>query len=417
MGRTLWHDVKDRYMGLYPQLEIDHDIPIEQVEKIMVPEHLWAEAEELARQNPKIAGLLCKIEGTGATKQEFVRGRNYLGRRTRYLGGSFQPNFGYNSFFLFEQAYFKIVLGEFKEFKSKASALIEKYGFQVLAARGWIWATPPPEESIERNDSDWKIFVNPREEKYFEVLEAVLKTLRGKGVHFKIPPDLLDEWRAGRKFGSSSSAPKIIVYVNEKTLVPILTALNFVFAKSLKDAGFGEDSGPSFSKRFGISDLLLYKREYGYDGSGDERAGIADGAGEEMEKKRAALAAAGFAGENFYIKKGEFDPVSNVELLDGLSKQDREALKQGIGILKMRGRKFIVKRDGMILVYSFSERVSGKPGLLKIGDREFKREEFLSEFNYLKLPDGANIFDEKTDGIEIRVHGYDIRLSSPLPDK
>lgn len=323
-GNTIWFFEQDKYMGHYPQLEVQQNVPLDEVECILVPEHMWQEVLHLAQQNPAVRKLLKKIEGSGKSREEFLRGREKLGRRSRTYGGSFEPNFGYDSFFLFEQQYFRAVLeAEQKDFSSKAAGLMEMYGYHAVPS-GWLFAYPKDIPMLMRNERDWKIFVNPREEKFLEVLESILSVLSANkrlGVYFKIPPDLSQEWRSGRKFGNSSSTPKITIYVNAETLPLILKALDRKLRKQLALAGFGKEAGPSFAARYGATDLLFYKKEYAYGPEGDERARVANlvereqrsaGLGDEAElwrRKQQSLYYAGYRGENFYIKAGDYDPV------------------------------------------------------------------------------------------------------------
>jgi len=328
-GKSILISQQDKYMGLYPQLEIPRNVPLDEVECILVPEHMWDEVNRLAQQNPAVRRLLKKVEGSGASRDEFLRGREKLGRRSRVQGGSFQPNFGYDSFFLFEQQYFRTVLdaGQ-KEFFSKAVALMGKYGYRAIHS-GWLFAYPEGSPSLTRQERDWKIFINPREEKFLGVLESVLSVLsknKKLGAYFKVPPDLSQEWRSGRRFGASSSAPKITIYVNETVLPVVLKALDRELRKSLAFAGFGKEAGPSFAARYGATDLLFYKKEYAYGPEGDERARIANlvereqrsaGLEDEAEiwrRKQESLYYAGYRGENFYIKAGDYDPVLKQKL-------------------------------------------------------------------------------------------------------
>jgi len=110
IGKTIIGPGQESFMGHYPQLEIGHEIGLDMVERIMVPEHMWESVSARAAHNPALRALLQKIEGTGATEAEFLEGRDRLGRRSRRDGGSIRPNFGDPSFHAFEQAYLKLML-------------------------------------------------------------------------------------------------------------------------------------------------------------------------------------------------------------------------------------------------------------------------------------------------------------------
>ena len=277
-GETIAMPAMDQYMGVYPQLEVKGEVPLEQIEKILVPEHMWDEARQRAKQNPQVAALLHKVERTGTTEDDFLNGSELMARRSRGLGGGFDPMFGYNSFYLFEQEYFRTVLDtrpvlSAEEFSASAQALMQRYRY-VGRPSGWLWAYPTDVTPISRsNDGDWKIFVNPREETFLPTLEAVLQILSQngeQGIFFKIPPDPSLEWRPGRRFGRDPNTPKITIYVNQDTLAQILRALDehFCTRQELHKAGFGEAPGPSFTRRYGLTDLLFYKKEYAFDMGG-----------------------------------------------------------------------------------------------------------------------------------------------------
>lgn len=107
-GRTVLGTDLDKLMSCFPQLEVRHDVSFDQVETVLVPEHLWTDVARLVQEkNPRLLGLFRQVKGSGQTEELFVDGRERLTRRPSSFGGSFQPVFGDNAFFLFEQAYFK----------------------------------------------------------------------------------------------------------------------------------------------------------------------------------------------------------------------------------------------------------------------------------------------------------------------
>lgn len=107
-GRTVLVSDIEKLMSYFPQLEVDHEVPLDQVEAILVPEHLWAQVTELAKEhNPKMLDLFRQVKGSGQTRALFTDGRERLARRSSSFGGSFEPVFGDAAFFLFEQAYFR----------------------------------------------------------------------------------------------------------------------------------------------------------------------------------------------------------------------------------------------------------------------------------------------------------------------
>lgn len=319
-GMSIAFPDKEKYMGLYPQLEVVSETDVDKVEKILVPEHMWDRVNQIAEKNPQVKALLVKVDGTGPTKEQFLEGRDLLGRRSRGYGGGLEPNFGHDSFHLFEQAYFKLVLND--DYHRRAVGIIESNGYRV-APGGWIYASSHTEKStIARKNEDWKIFVNPGKERFFEVLDIVLEVLDSNelAIPFKVPTDLSAEWRPGRKY-SDSNSPKIVIHLNQEVLPLMLQELNYVLvSKFCSNAGFGENPGPSFARRWGANDLLFYKKEY-FDPEGDSRAVIADRAEnavklagrsdpeEILRWKQKALADAGFSGENFYMRAEDTDPL------------------------------------------------------------------------------------------------------------
>jgi hypothetical protein len=247
--------------------------------------------------------------------------------------GKWEPQFGYESLFLFEQAYFSLVAAqpelsntkEYDAYRKEVSRILAAHGF---APRFWQWISGVPPAGVKMiardPNGDWKIFVNPRQECFWPVLGAVCAVLQGVrpnygGIEFKLPLDLHAEWRAGRKFGEVGDTPKIVIYVNAETLAPLLACLELTLSSNFSDAGF-RDVRPSFTRPYGGTDLLSYKMESFARGF-DERAAIADRAGrrarrngitneaEILRLKRAALRAAGFGGTNFHARNNVFDPV------------------------------------------------------------------------------------------------------------
>jgi len=295
----------NEFMGYYPQLDLHVEVPLCFVKKILYPEHLWIEMQSrIQGLPPSLQAKFHKVSGTGATEADFLNGRSELARRSRIFSGGFTPVFGKNSLYRFELAYFQTVLEANASipFVDRAALLYKKYGFTPLPRSVWLDGLPSGEMISRRGQEDWAIFVQPKDEDYFAVLEATLKVLQGKGIQFKIPQDMDVEWRAGRDFHAPES-PKIKIYVNRDTLPVVMAELETELAK-LNITGTGK--GPSFTKRYDPAGLLHYKMEY-FTGQ-DARAVIAN-RHSTMDEKKAALEAAGFVGENFYRKADEADPL------------------------------------------------------------------------------------------------------------
>ena len=337
-GRSILLGSEQKFMGYFPQLEVSHDVNFDQIETILVAEHMWKEVNRSAQMNKTLAALLQEVEGTGATTEKFLEGRDLLGRRTRMHGGTFEPNFGYDSFFKFEQAYFSTVLRAHEAGKAHPAAPVARYedrvtelmgrnGYGCYSGNGWIFAEDigASPRKIDREPNDWKIFVNPREGYFMATLEKVAQALSASGLRptLKVPYDLKSEWRPGRPFGSAASTPKIVIYVSRDTLPVIVKKLDKALsADSLRDAHFvdpddpSKPKGPSFARAYGNTGLIFYKREY-FRGRVDVRVDLAEqaarvAAGDEhrtMERKRKALQDAGFVGENFYRHLSDGDPL------------------------------------------------------------------------------------------------------------
>jgi len=328
-GMTVAGGSEEKYMGMFPQLEVTHDVSFDQIEQILVPEHLWEAAEvKAARIHPVLAKLLFKVEGTGKTEAAFLASRDLIARRSHTRAGQYQPNMGYTALFEMEKRYFQLVLGiellSQEEYLSK-TIILAGQDYEALPHGGWIWIKPKGVIPVKREENDWKIFVNPREENFLTVFQIVMDIIRQNreaGIHLKTPLDLSSEWRAGRKIGSVSDTPKIVIYVNKETAADVMCLLEEAFLSArLTAAGFGERPGPSFANKYGTTDLLFYKKEYGYEESRDQRALIADAVeadcrakgitdeNEIMRLKIEALNQAGFVGKNFYLKSGDRDPV------------------------------------------------------------------------------------------------------------
>lgn len=81
-GHTVLGLDKIRFMGYYPQLEVGHEIPLGMIEQILVPEHLWAQANKAVAGNNQVRALLQRVDGTGRNEQEFLEGRDEMARRS-----------------------------------------------------------------------------------------------------------------------------------------------------------------------------------------------------------------------------------------------------------------------------------------------------------------------------------------------
>ena len=322
MGRTVMHEVG--FMGYNPQLEVKDAIPLEYVEAVIVPEHLWPETKKAVAGNPRLRELMIKLE-SGETRDDYLAGRKEVARRRRSGGGGFEPNMGFNALRKLEEAYFQLVVGRhpFQYRRQIVTMSGGRAGWSPLAP-DWIQvpADAAKPSLIRNKDGDWKIFVNPREENFFAVLRTVLEVQAEfpEGIDFKVPKDLQTEWREGRPFTASNS-PKIVIWVNQATLDQVLERLSARLDAQFPDGiGFGEEPGPSFANPY-YGHNLFYKKEYGGDDNlPDPRARIA-GAIETQGKSQGldfaqirsqqieALISAGYAPPYFHRKINEPDPA------------------------------------------------------------------------------------------------------------
>lgn len=331
MGHSIAFQSDKQFMGYYPQLRVYQPVSIDRVDRILVPEHLWDRVVQMTESNGALRSKLVRVEGTGKTKDEFLAGRENLRRRTRGYGGSFEPNFGSHSYHRFEIEYFRIVVGEgeqpveayreetHEKCVNAAVARAAGEAYDTHTDRGWIWVSPQEKVRLLRGQHDWKIFVNPNRENFYRVLEIVVSVLSRypSGIMFKVPDDLDRMWRAGRIFGDSSSTPKIVIYLNPNALPAVALELDH-FLRNQLSAGFPGKPGPSFARPFGDSGLVYYKKEY----ADDRRVEVAEQAawqardarvpGQEIRaRQEEALRAAGWTGENFYMKAGDVDPLDD----------------------------------------------------------------------------------------------------------
>jgi hypothetical protein len=313
-------------MGYNPQLKVKEPIPLEFVEAILIPEHLWPAAEKIMAFRSELNGLACKLK-SGETQADYLAGRKNVARRGRGGGGGFEPNMGFNALRKLEEAYFRLVAG-CHPLQYNIRKVVEMGGDRALwspSSPGWIQITADPAKPpLKRNkDGDWKIFVNPREENFFAALGIVLEVRAEfpEGIDFNIPRNLLAEWREGRRFTASNS-PKIVIWLNQETVSQILERLSERLNEQFPDGiGFGEDPGPSFANPYYGRDLF-YKREYDIgDGITDPRVSIArpieiEGrrSGKSLveirEEQIAALEAAGYEPPYFHRKISDPDPTS-----------------------------------------------------------------------------------------------------------
>lgn len=306
-GMTVMMQDKLKCMEVYPQMDVYRERDFSMIDKIMVPEHLWERALNMAQSNKQIARLLYRMDGTGRTAEDFMKDGDKMARRSRINWGRFQPNYGYDSFYVAEQEYFKLVLDT--DYENWTRDMMWGYGYTGVSDGYWFHASSLHARSLQRESRDWKIFINPKstgtdDSEFRDVLEATLQVLQKHqdlGIKFKIPLDLGQEWK-GRTIGDESNTPKIVVYLNENVLPLIMAELHSEFMECCPNAGFIGEPGPAFSRQY--SNLLFYKKEYW-----DQRANIANQAGGNLSNKAAVLLSAGFRGTNFYIMSGDYDPL------------------------------------------------------------------------------------------------------------
>lgn len=294
-GVTIAAEEASHYMGLYPQLETTEPVPLDQVQAILVPEHLFSTVKDKFKSNLPLLPLFRKVK-SGTIEADFMAGREYLARREKR--GGFEPNMGYHALSAFENAYFRLILEI--EHQLKIAELCVTTRFYPLNKRpAWTVLYPPSDKPpLNLEKYDWKIFVNPRPEKFYAVLGIVMQTLNefSFGIQFKVPKDLHAEWKAGRPFGFSSDTPKIVIYPNAKTLPSILSLLHRLLPV---DSGFANLPGPSFAAPY-QGELLFYKKEE----ENDPRIDLGNSGGASTLEK------AGFAPPYFHKRKEEKDPVT-----------------------------------------------------------------------------------------------------------
>ena len=102
---------KPLFAGHFPHLELFEDVDLDEVIAVLVPEHIYEEVLAGVRRTP-LASRIRKVEGTGATEEEFLSGVSNMPRRTRWFAGQFQPVVGFKAAHRMFMAYLHVVLAE-----------------------------------------------------------------------------------------------------------------------------------------------------------------------------------------------------------------------------------------------------------------------------------------------------------------
>ena len=261
VGKTLLQLVSSCYMGMNPQVKVLQSLPLSLVLKILYPEHLGREINQMASHHPSLSDLLVKVSGTGQSESEFLEGRDEMGRRSRRAQGNFIPQFGADAFRRFEvkymetvlQAVYRHALQQIGSSLGNAPAAEEAYSF-------WNGLSFPG-EPLCRHSEDWKIFVNPRPEKMLMAMRLVAQEIPHHfphvGIEWKVPSDPLSFWQDDRPILFRSNTPKIVIYVNSDHLAPVAHVLHQALtAQGIR--GWENAEGPSFARPVAESDVLSF---------------------------------------------------------------------------------------------------------------------------------------------------------------
>ncbi len=358
---------------LNPQLQIRVHVGLfENVERFLIPEHLYDEMVTHARNTGVNEGLISrfqKVSGTGKTDKEYYVWKRgsldsqevgdaslamQLGyKRPSYVnnmsGSSSRSATGAKAFFEEEKAYFSIMANQFldlpveeepkelsvttvseNQFQSLVSKIFSSHGIQSYQSSGWrFFAKGRPVEGVVDPTQQWKLFLNPKPEHFFEVMERVMKVLEKEpDVLGKIPQSNRSVRKGNRVF-ENPHEPKLLLYIRgakpKEDLVRIVEALEKEFSpEEIERFGFGmglrggrRQWGPSFTKK---RNRLIYYTQGGYAESGRREAiSQAQGDTEQIRIKLSSL----FEGENFYRHKGERDPFEKTEVVEEVSNRTK----------------------------------------------------------------------------------------------
>lgn len=358
-----------------PQMHIADDVNLDAVDKVLVPEHLYDEVFDSATRNGFDTSKLVKVEGTGSIGEYYAYNRHLgigstqsaidIGARRLDLGRGSTNSIDVHpaSFAKEEEAYMKVLLDNqvpsSKDIKASTlsqsahdstwSTIAENTpNFESISpfytgrSNEYYWYSlrsnfhPSPSNSPDQ----WKVFINPKDENYLEVLERVVKSVSNE-----------DDIELKAIGGPSSklsdpNEPKIVLYIkDDDQLRSIVQKIDSEFAgeSSLLGADAGVrngvfQEGPSFTKKF--SDLIYYTKGGMSEGispvSGKSKSDVISDL--SIEKGRTltreeisdALTEAGFDGENFYKYSTDSDPLEGLSTNTEFNSQSMDLDLEGL---------------------------------------------------------------------------------------
>lgn len=178
-----------------------------------------------------------------------------------------------------------------KVFQQKVINLLKKYNYSYLEPiKDYIYnitspsinnrllqalRSPPGEPGSEQYEDyyrkQWKVFINPKQMAFFEILNIILKTFKDGSIFFKVFADPFNERKPGRGMRAFNYMdPKIVIYIRDDNLKISTQQLHILIMKL--DKAFGDhisrvagfsNGGPAFCRRY--NNLIYYTQGGNYE--------------------------------------------------------------------------------------------------------------------------------------------------------
>lgn len=198
-----------------------------------------------------------------------------------------------------------------KSFREGTDEIFKKYALTTTSGSYWTWFEKGQVDYSENANQLWKLFLNPSAEHFTDVLDRSIKALSQMSfVHGKIVASDTVKRRSDMSCVQDPCEPKLLFYFegahSEAHLKEAVALLEKEFAdvekmsapqgkRAREDGHIVDQWGPSFTKK---RNALMFYGQGGFTESGRDRHVI-----------RKTLAQ-NFDGENYYLHKGQKDPLS-----------------------------------------------------------------------------------------------------------
>ncbi len=436
-----------------PQLQIRKQVTLDNVQTILIPDHMFWDVTRFARDNGVPKELIKKfkrVKGTGAEEQYFAfymdenkqehgdlrqalkdgvrRPGLYYGNSSTYTTSkaAFQKEeaeylrilaknmFGQDESYAEETSrdggYIPVTSLSNVEYLRIANSIFAKHGLATRQVNGWLYVKKGAVRKHTNDRKLWKLFLNPNPEHFYEVLDIVSSVLsEEERVYGKILSSNTDKRKSGAPAISDPNEPKFMFYIYgndaKERLVRIVTKIEErISAEKVSMMALPQGVrhgyqqwGPSFTKK--RNELIFYGQSGFYESSRHRIARGVDRKREQTELEKH------YEGENFYLYKGEEDPFGSdpIEVVKG---NDADRILEFLGVEEQDFQYVELSIMDILDVDETPQHAKSVKELLELG---FTFEELKILLENLEDPDN---YSEGQTGFALQI----IRLNYPGTD-